>query len=121
MRHRWIMSAAATLLAVVLPLAASGQDAPEYLCTQGELQRRLIIFYETGVAVPCEVHYFKDTEAPGEREVLWRALSESGYCESQARDFVATLEGWGWTCAAALPSDIIDDTEALAPATRPPA
>ena len=121
----------AAVLVSLVSLSVSAQDAPEYQCTQGAMQRRVVIFYETGVAVPCEVHYFKDTEAPGEREVLWRALSQSGYCESQAAAFVAKLGSWGWACSAALPAGTagdagaeqetapapVDDTDNLAPAT----
>lgn len=86
--------------ALALPLAAFAQANDSYRCAMGAKVRRVEIFYETGVAVPCEVHYYKDTEAPGERQVLWRALHESGYCETQARDFVAKLEGLGWQCTA---------------------
>ena len=67
--------------AAILPFTAVAQDQNNYLCTHGDLQRRVEIMYETGVTVPCEVHYFKDTEAPGESQVLWRALSQEGYCE----------------------------------------
>ena len=84
----------------------------------GALQRRVQVIYETGVSTPCEVHYFKDTESPGESQVLWRALNEEGYCEAKASEFVAKLESWGWACTsgdtAADPGQA-DDTEALAP------
>jgi hypothetical protein len=77
------------------------------------------IIYETGVAVPCEVHYHKDTEAPGERQVLWSAYNESGYCERKTREFIAQLEGWGWECEQDAPVAQVDDTEALMPAEEP--
>jgi len=128
----WLQRAWGGVLMSLIPLAASAQDAPEVRCVQGDLQRRVAIFYETGVDVPCEVHYFKDTEAPGQREVLWRALSQSGYCESQAESFVDKLIGWGWICTASSVSGTgredqdtvqdtvdeapVDDTENLAPA-----
>lgn len=89
---------------VLLSLAVSGvvaaQDAGKYRCTYGDLVRRVEIFTEPGVSVPCEVHYFKDTEAPGEPQVLWSAQADAAYCESQTEAFVAKLEGWGWSCAA---------------------
>ena len=69
-----------------------------YQCTFGDLQRRVEIFTEPGVSVPCEVHYYKDTEAPGERQVLWSASNQEGYCEQKTEEFVAKLEGWGWDC-----------------------
>jgi hypothetical protein len=65
------------------------------------------------------VHYYKDTEMPGERQVLWRAQSEEGYCEARAAEFVERLRGMGWTCWAQGSRDSemeADDTDALAPA-----
>ena len=124
MTNRWPLSGLAALSALFVSLAVSAQDAAEWTCVQGDLQRRVAIFYETGVAVPCEVQYFKDTEAPGEQQVLWRALNESGYCESQAEGFIEQLQGWGWACSAAAPAEavepeeIVDDTDDLAPATE---
>ena len=84
------------LVAAILPFASLAQD--NYQCSNGDLKRRVEIVYETGVAVPCEVHYYKDTEAPGERQVLWRAMSEEGYCEQKTREFVVQLAAWGWSC-----------------------
>lgn len=102
------------LLAAGLPVVALSQPETNYRCTQGGLVRRVEIVYETGVAVPCEVHYFKDTEAPGEREVLWNARNESGYCESRTREFVARLESLGWQCTAqAAREEGADDTAVL--------
>ncbi len=86
------------LLAAMLPGLSFAQGAQNYQCTYGDLQRRVEILYETGVTVPCEVHYYKDTEAPGEPQVLWRAMSEEGYCERKAQEFVAKLGELGWTC-----------------------
>jgi hypothetical protein len=67
------------------------------------------------------VHYYKDTEAPGERQVLWRALKEEGYCEEKTQEFIRQLASWGWSCGqaaaaeeAAAPEEA-DDTEVLAP------
>lgn len=87
-------------LAAAVPCAAFGQGADAYKCSYGDLQRRVEILTEPGVAVPCQVHYYKDSEAPGERQVLWNAATEAGYCERKAAEFIAKLEGWGWTCAA---------------------
>ena len=121
MNNRIIAAMAATVVAA-LPCATIAQDSPKYLCTLGELQRRVEIIYETGVQVPCEVHYHKDTEAPGQPQVLWRALNEAGYCEAQTAEFIEQLEGMGWTCGQATsPAEAgepieIDDTEDLLPA-----
>ena len=110
----------AVALLIISPLAAS-QDATGYQCALDEVTRRVEIYYETGSTVPCEVQYFKDTEMPGEREVLWRAQNEEGYCEARAAEFVEKLRGMGWTCWAAAESDAAaqdDDTDALAPAAE---
>jgi hypothetical protein len=128
------------ILTVAAPCAAIAQGAGTYQCSMGELQRRVEILTEPGRTVPCEVHYFKDTEAPGEKQVLWSAASEAGYCERKAEEFVAKLESWGWDCgggdmpaepeaspapAAAPEPDAApeapeaDDTEVLTPAAPP--
>lgn len=116
----------AILAAAALPGLSAAQDASNYQCSHGDLQRRVEIIYETGVTVPCEVHYYKDTEAPGERQVLWRALNEEGYCEAKTQEFVTKLGSWGWTCTAAgvaeeaqQSEEEADDTESLAPVEDP--
>ena len=86
------------VLALVVPFAAQAQDTGKYQCTYGDLKRRVEILTEPGVTVPCEVHYYKDTEAPGEKQVLWSATAQEGYCESKTDEFIAKLEGWGWDC-----------------------
>lgn len=118
----------AVLLAAMLPGLAFAQVPQNYQCTLGDLQRRIEILYETGVTVPCEVQYHKDTEAPGEVQVLWRALNESGYCERMTDSFVGKLRDLGWDCNLAAADDSptesveetpvteADDTEALIPA-----
>jgi len=120
------------LVAALLPSLALAQDPQNYQCTHGDLQRRIEILYEPGMAVPCEVHYFKDTEAPGERQVLWRALNEQGYCERKTAEFISKLKGLGWNCTeggeapaemavepatdATPATEPVDDTETLMPA-----
>jgi len=118
----------AALLAAILPGLSFAQAQQSYQCTQGDLQRRIEILYETGVSVPCEVHYYKDSEAPGEVQVLWRALNEAGYCERMSESFVGKLRDLGWDCAQAAESATAgtdetpvagtDDTEALIPAEQ---
>ena len=87
------------LLVTILPGLALAQDNSTQ-CTYGDMVRRVVIMSEPGVSVPCEVHYYKDTEAPGEDQVLWSASQQQGYCEEQAAGLVAKLEGWGWDCGA---------------------
>ena len=109
------------LAALALPITSPAQESSSYQCTTGDLTRRVEIVYETGVTVPCEVHYYKDSESPGDVQVLWRALNEEGYCEARTSEFVAKLEGMGWDCgasAATAPAEEAvesDDTEDLAP------
>lgn len=112
MNNRLILALLTTLTPGML--LAEGSDA--YTCTYGELQRRVEILRETGAQVPCEVHYYKDSEAPGEREVLWSATNEIGYCEKNTEQLIAKLEGWGWNCGRDEPQETPetpDDTEAL--------
>ena len=116
-----------TIFLSLMSTTVFAQGQTSYQCTMGELTRRVEIMHETGVTVPCEVHYYKDTEAAGERQVLWRATNEEGYCEAKTTEFVAKLSGMGWDCGAGSMSDetadmddaeseMSDDTDALAPA-----
>jgi hypothetical protein len=109
-----------------------GQAVTSYQCSFDQLQRRIEILSEPGVTVPCEVHYYKDSEAPGTKQVLWTATTEVGYCAARADEFVAKLREWGWECNAGEAESVpeaapeaapepaaepmSDDTEALAPA-----
>lgn len=113
----------------LLPTLVIAADHGETQCTYHSLVRRVAILSEPGVSVPCEVHYFKESEAPGESHVLWRADSEEGYCEERAAELIAKLEGWGWQCSAVAaapvepeqpaepepPMESADDTEDLVP------
>jgi len=106
----------------ILPVIAFAQDPQKYQCTSGELTRRVEIFSEPGVAVPCEVHYYKDTEAPGEHQVLWSAQNDAAYCAGKAQEFIAKLTEMGWNCGQPVPAEdaeapaAADDTDALTPA-----
>lgn len=104
--------------------SASAQEPSRYVCLNGSIERRIEVIYETGLLVPCEVHYFKESDADGASQVLWRAQNEEGYCEARAAEFAEKLRGWGWQCdtataddggAADAAADTADDTEALAP------
>jgi len=113
-----------TVLLTIIPGVALSQNVTNYQCTYGDLMRRVTIIYEPGRTVPCEVHYYKDTEAPGEPQVLWRAVNEAGYCEAKTEEFVAMLTESGWSCSDASaavatpveePGELRDDSDALAP------
>jgi hypothetical protein len=117
-----------TLIVMLIPGIALAQGT-ETRCTNGDTVRRIVIMSEPGVSVPCEVHYFKDTEAPGEDQVLWRASSQEGFCEEKAAGLVSKLEGLGWDCTAGeapasppeppepaeAPEEPVDMTDDLAP------
>jgi hypothetical protein len=110
-----------SFLFLCLPGLALAQGT-ETQCTHGDMMRRVVIMAEPGLGVPCEVHYFKDTEAPGEDQVLWSASQQVGYCEEKAAAFVAKLEGWGWDCSGAAPetpAPPAEPAEATAPAEAP--
>ena len=111
----------AVLFAIFLPSLSIAQAPHDYQCALDNLQRRVVIFYETGVTVPCEVHYFKDTEAPGETQVLWRALNEAGYCERMADNFVSKLRELGWSCEQGSASEPASETAEPAAAEEPEA
>lgn len=105
---------AIVLITVLLPGLAAAQDSGKYQCTYGDMKRRVEIAHEPGVEVPCSVHYYKDTESPGEQQVLWSAGNDANYCKTKATEFVSRLEGWGWDCGqaddAVVEEAIVEDT-----------
>jgi len=107
------------LMATLLPAVAIAQDSGKYQCKYGDMLRRVEIAHEPGVEVPCSVHYFKDTEMPGEQQVLWSAESDPTYCQDKAMEFVTKLEGWGWDCGrdvdAAIEEEVVDEMETVQP------
>ncbi len=107
-------------LGVWIPAVAAAQSSRSFPCTQGNLTRRVEVVYSSPAEVPCEVRYFKESESSP--QVLWNATTQSGYCETQARGFVARLQAMGWVCsdsgtsqapAAAQAPRAADDTEVL--------
>ena len=139
MYHKFLLS----LALLILPLLALGQGVTSYECTMDGNLRRVVILTEPGVTVPCQVQYHKDTEAPGDMQVLWSASTQADYCETKATEFIAQLQDWGWSCSAGgetapdaapeavapaeaeaaeeevtddVPDEVIDDTAALEPA-----
>ncbi len=75
-------------------------NAGRYTCTLQGLTRRVEIAYATdGAGIPCDVNYYKDSEAPGAVSTLWSAQNLQGYCEQKAAEFVEKLQSWGWDCA----------------------
>jgi hypothetical protein len=95
--------------------AASSQAAEksESICTSGDVVRRVVVEVgDLNSGLPCEVVYWKDNEAPGERRVLWNARSDASFCDGKAAGLVDKLATAGWNCgngstaadAAATPS-----------------
>jgi hypothetical protein len=112
----------------MIPCISLGAEPQNFQCTNGDLQRRVEVVFDAGSDVSCEVNYYKDTEAPGKKQVLWRAVSEVDYCANHAEMFIAKLEGWGWICnpggdSEARPSDDAesteDDTDVMLPGDSP--
>jgi hypothetical protein len=100
----------AIAIGMIVSTAVLAQAGARYECTMGGLVRRVEIVHEPGRAVPCEVQYVKESEAPGQREVLWNAQNEAGYCEARTREFVARLGSLGWACAeSSMPSRATED------------
>lgn len=65
------------------------------VCTNGGDQRTVSVVYtNAGSQVPCEVQYSKSTGT----QSLWNYQNETGMCETKASEFVAKLQGWGFTC-----------------------
>ena len=96
------MKARLTAIALLtLPSIAIAQSNQAYDCSMGGLDRRIAVEREGQALVPCEVAYYKDSEAPGQREVLWNAANDVAYCSARAAELASRLEGLGWTCVAA--------------------
>ncbi len=97
------------LMAALMPTVVTAQEPDKYQCTYGDMQRRVEMVTEPGVDVPCSVLYFKDTEAPGEQQVLWSADNDASYCRTKMMEFVAKLEGWGWNCGRDVEDEAVPD------------
>jgi hypothetical protein len=100
-------------VAITTVAAAAGQ---EFQCRRDELIRRIELqFANDADRLPCEVVYWKDSEAPGQSQRPWRADHQLDFCTEKAREMVELLEAEGWACDEVAPS-----AEAAAPA-RPAA
>ena len=86
---------------LMIPLVSVAQSTDSYVCTMGDLTRRVAVERQGTAPVPCEVAYYKDSEAPGQRQALWNAQNDASYCGARAAEFVTRLEGFGWQCMAA--------------------
>ncbi|MGI9501652.1 MAG: hypothetical protein ACR2RE_01180, partial [Geminicoccaceae bacterium] len=75
------------------------------------MRRVIVEVGDLSTALPCEVVYWKDTEAPGVRRVLWNARTDASYCDAKAAGLVDKLAGAGWNCS--------NDGQAAAAAAAP--
>lgn len=64
------------------------------ICTRSDELRAIEIFYLTGERVPCEVSYTKNSTS----QILWRAQTFQGFCESRAAELMEKLRSSGWRC-----------------------
>jgi len=78
---------------------AEAADKSQAICKSGDLVRRVVVEVgDLGTNLPCEVVYWKDTEAPGVRRVLWNARSDASFCDGKAAGLVDRLATAGWSC-----------------------
>lgn len=99
--HRLLPSLPAILAIGFATAAANAAEKSQYSCRSGEVVRRVVIEVgDLGSGLPCEVVYWKDTEAPGVRRVLWNARSDAKYCEDKAAGLAQKLDNSGWQCEA---------------------
>jgi hypothetical protein len=115
---------------LALALGAAGNwhpaGAAEYRCWNGDLVRRIELSgADTTEGAACEVRYWRNAEAPGTGQSLWRANRGTDFCAARARELIARLEAGGWTCsssaqpASGAPTQAAAAAPQLAPRTQP--
>lgn len=91
------------IIAVVLfllPTFSIARGQFGQVCKKGKLTRKIEVNYaQENKPVPCQVHYYKNQESPGRVQVLWTALTQSGYCEKKVDEMAKTLVDSGWDCS----------------------
>jgi hypothetical protein len=105
---------ACAAVAPMLMALAGAAAASETRCVRGDdaIRRVEIAAQDPNRGVPCEVVYWKDTERPGVRTVLWSAETDADFCARKAEELVDTLEGGGWSCGVAGAQPRAPSTEA---------
>ena len=112
---RHLLSLPAILALGFATATANAAEKTEYTCRSGETVRRVIVEvgdFSTGL--PCEVVYWKDSEAPGVRRVLWNARSDAQFCDVKAAGLVKKLDDSGWDCDQG-----VDKASSTQPASEP--
>lgn len=116
---RHLFSLLAVLAVGFATTTANAAEKSQYYCRSGELVRRVIIEVgDLGTGLPCEVVYWKDSEAPGVRRVLWNARTDPEFCEAKAAGLVEKLDNSGWRCDRNDETAAADQTP---PQVQPPA
>lgn len=96
---RHLLSLPAILALGFATATANAAEKNEYTCRSGETVRRVVVEVgDLGTGLPCEVVYWKDSEAPGVRRVLWNARSDARFCDTKAAGLVEKLNNSGWDC-----------------------
>jgi hypothetical protein len=94
---------AQALLALALGAAGNWHPAAavEYRCRNGDSVRLIELSGPESTQGPaCEVRYWRNADAPGTGQSLWRANRDTDFCAARARELIARLEAGGWTCNA---------------------
>ena len=90
--------------------------AADYLCHKNAVTYWIKVEYETAEQVlPCSVYRWV---LPRQRERLWRATKDPGFCEAKADEVRQKLEGYGWLCQELGPSTE-DPAIPIAPSNKP--
>jgi hypothetical protein len=93
------LSVLAVAVLTVFSAALHAEETVQTSCTKGDLVRRIAVLeHSLSSGRSCEVVYQKESEAPGEHEVLWTAKQDAGYCYSKAITFAGKLTSLGWSC-----------------------
>jgi hypothetical protein len=105
--------------------SAMGQESLRFgdksLCKSGDQQRSVQVqYYAEEKNVPCEVHYYKETEQPGMGQVLWRAANEVGFCEKKMAVFLNELSDSGWNCEQSADASSEDEVKSPRNEVLPP-
>lgn len=104
---------------LIVTVTANAAEKSRYQCQSGDIVRRIVIEVgDPSTGLPCEVVYWKDTEAPGVRRVLWNARTDAAYCQQKASSLAEKLNGSGWQCDNAGDGASTDQT-ALSTPTSP--
>jgi hypothetical protein len=89
----------ATLAVVAISTVATTAAGQEFQCRRDDLIRRIELqFADNPDRLPCEVVYWKDSEAPGQPQRPWRADHQLDFCTGKAHEMVELLEAEGWAC-----------------------